>query len=53
MPPLRAVYEDIEIPLVPVLAAMEQRGVLIDGDELRTQSQQLGKRMLELQQQPG
>jgi DNA polymerase-1 len=50
-PRLCAVYEDIEIPLVPVLAAMEQRGVLIDGDELRRQSQQLGKRMLELQQQ--
>jgi DNA polymerase-1 len=51
VPSLRKVYEDIEIPLVPVLAAMEQRGVLIDGDELRRQSQQLGKRMLELQQQ--
>jgi len=51
VPALRRVYEDIEIPLVPVLAAMEQRGVLIDGDELRRQSQQLGKRMLELQQQ--
>ncbi|GAA0254767.1 DNA polymerase I [Rhodanobacter caeni] len=50
-PSLRSVYEDIEIPLVPVLAAMERRGVLIDGDELRRQSQQLGKRMLELQQQ--
>ncbi|MBT2144419.1 MULTISPECIES: DNA polymerase I [unclassified Rhodanobacter] len=51
VPALRRVYEDIEIPLMPVLAAMEQRGVLIDGDELRRQSQQLGKRMLELQQQ--
>lgn len=51
VPALRKVYEDIEIPLVPVLAAMEQRGVLIDGAELRRQSQQLGKRMLELQQQ--
>ncbi|OOG53921.1 DNA polymerase I [Rhodanobacter sp. B05] len=51
VPTLRKVYEDIEIPLVPVLAGMEQRGVLIDGDELRRQSQQLGKRMLELQQQ--
>jgi DNA polymerase-1 len=51
VPSLRKVYEDIEIPLVPVLAEMEQRGVLIDGDELRRQSQQLGKRMLELQQQ--
>ncbi len=50
-PALRRVYEEIEIPLVPVLAAMERRGVLIDVDVLRTQSQQLGKRMLELQQQ--
>ncbi|MEY2150136.1 DNA polymerase I [Rhodanobacter sp. 115] len=50
-PTLRGVYEDIEIPLVPVLAGMEQRGVLIDVNELRKQSQQLGKRMLELQQQ--
>jgi DNA polymerase-1 len=50
-PALRNVYEHIEIPLVPVLAAMERRGVLIDGDVLRAQSQQLGKRMLELQQQ--
>ncbi|HWU75407.1 MAG TPA: DNA polymerase I [Rhodanobacter sp.] len=51
VPTLRKVYQEIEIPVVPVLAAMEQRGVLIDGDELRRQSQQLGKRMLELQQQ--
>jgi DNA polymerase-1 len=51
VPALRDVYQDIEIPLVPVLAEMERRGVLIDGDELRAQSQQLGKRMLELQQQ--
>jgi DNA polymerase-1 len=51
IPALRSVYQDIEIPVVPVLAAMEQRGVLIDVNELRMQSQQLGKRMLELQQE--
>lgn len=51
VPTLRGVYQDIEIPLVPVLAEMERRGVLIDGAALRAQSQQLGKRMLELQQQ--
>ncbi|MCP1373163.1 DNA polymerase I [Dyella lutea] len=50
-PKLREVYETIEMPLVPVLARMEQRGVLIDVDELRRQSQQLGKRMHEIQQQ--
>ena len=51
VPALQKVYEDIEIPLVPVLAEMEQRGVLIDVHQLRLQSQQLGKRMVELQQQ--
>ena len=51
IPALQKVYTDIEMPLVPVLAGMERRGVLIDGDALRTQSQQLGKRMLELQAQ--
>ncbi|MEO8809778.1 MAG: DNA polymerase I [Rhodanobacter sp.] len=51
VPALQAVYRDIEMPLVSVLAEMERRGVLIDGDELRRQSQQLGKRMLALQQQ--
>ena len=50
-PALRKVYEEIEIPLVPVLARMEQRGVLIDAHVLRLQSQQLGKRMQEIQQQ--
>ncbi len=51
VPALQKVYADIEMPLVPVLAGMERRGVLIDGDALRRQSQQLGKRMLELQAQ--
>ena len=51
VPSLQKVYTDIEMPLVPVLAGMERRGVLIDGDALRLQSQQLGKRMLELQLQ--
>ena len=49
-PKLRAVFEDIEMPLVPVLARMEQTGVLIDSARLKTQSQALGKRLLEIQQ---
>jgi DNA polymerase-1 len=49
-PKLREVFERIEMPLVPVLARMEQAGVLIDTALLRTQSQELGRRMLELQQ---
>ena len=38
------------MPLVPVLARMEQTGVLIDMVKLKQQSQELGRRMLELQQ---
>jgi DNA polymerase I len=49
-PKLRSVFEQIEMPLVPVLARMEQTGVLIDMDKLKAQSQDLGRRMLDLQQ---
>ena len=45
------VFEKIEMPLVPVLSRMERRGVLIDKDKLKTQSQQLSKRLLELEQE--
>jgi DNA polymerase I len=47
-PKLRSVYLNIEIPLVPVLARMEQRGVLVDVDALRIQGRQLASRMHEL-----
>lgn len=50
-PALAKVYEEIEIPLVLVLARMEQHGVLIDINALRVQSQQLGRRMHELTEQ--
>ena len=49
-PDLRGVYERIELPLVPVLARMERRGVLIDADQLRRQSQALAARMHQLMQ---
>ncbi|WP_440224570.1 DNA polymerase I [Dokdonella sp. MW10] len=48
VPNLCEVYERIEIPLVPVLARMEQAGILIDVDALRLQSQQLARRMHEI-----
>ena len=51
LPPLKAVYETIEQPLVPVLYRMERAGVLVDRDLLRTQSSELAARMLELQAQ--
>ncbi|MBN8741934.1 MAG: DNA polymerase I [Lysobacterales bacterium 69-70] len=49
-PQLLEVYERIEAPLIPVLARMEQRGVLIDTQALRLQSNDLAKRMHEIQQ---
>jgi DNA polymerase-1 len=48
---LERVYREIEIPLVPVLERIEANGVMIDMDELRRQSADLGRRMLALQQQ--
>ncbi len=49
-PSLLSVYRTIEMPLVPVLARVETNGVLIDGDELRRQSAELSRRMLDAQQ---
>ena len=49
LPGLKQVFTDIEMPLVPVLARMEQRGVLVDIAALRKQSNELGKHMHALQ----
>jgi DNA polymerase I len=46
---LRSVYEGIEQPLVPVLLAMEECGVLIDREMLRKQSSELAATMLDLE----
>ena len=48
---LKKVYTDIEQPLVPVLLAMEETGVLIDKQMLADQSHELTGRMAELEQQ--
>ncbi|MFQ5608749.1 MAG: DNA polymerase I, partial [Woeseiaceae bacterium] len=48
---LRKVYEEIEQPLVPVLLAMEETGVLIDRRMLAEQSRQLAEQMVELEKQ--
>jgi DNA polymerase-1 len=50
VPALERVYREIEVPLVPVLERIEANGVMIDMDELRRQSADLGRRMLGLQQ---
>ena len=43
------VYAEIEMPLVPVLARMEQIGVLIDGQRLAEQSREMAKQMSEIE----
>jgi len=48
---LAFVYDRIELPLVPVLLAMERHGVLIDREKLEAQSQELGREILALEQQ--
>jgi DNA polymerase-1 len=50
-PGLASVLTDIEMPLVPVLARMEQAGVLIDGDVLSKQSRELAGQMALLETQ--
>jgi len=55
MPQLRErkqerLFWDIEMPLVPVLVAMERHGVLVDVDFLREFSRELSARLLELEE---
>jgi DNA polymerase-1 len=51
VPSLAAVLQDIEVPLIPVLARMEQTGVLIDGDLLKSQSREMAKQMHKLERE--
>jgi DNA polymerase-1 len=46
---LKTLYQQIEQPLVPVLLEMEQHGVLIDRDMLKTQSAELAQTMRALE----
>ncbi|MDT8450268.1 MAG: DNA polymerase I [Wenzhouxiangellaceae bacterium] len=44
-PGVRAVYEELEIPLIGVLARMERHGVLVDRERLAQQSAELAERL--------
>ncbi|HBD11239.1 MAG TPA: DNA polymerase I [Porticoccaceae bacterium] len=44
-PGLSAVFNDIEMPLLPVLSRIERTGALVDSALLQTQSGELGKRI--------
>jgi DNA polymerase-1 len=46
---LRSVFEDIELPLVPVLSRIERQGALLSRELLVAQSAELGSRLQELE----
>ena len=48
-PPLQALFEEVEIPLVPVLSAMERNGVLVDVELLQQQSRELAAKIAEIE----
>ncbi|KMQ73412.1 DNA polymerase I [Marinobacter subterrani] len=48
---LASVYEEIDLPLVPVLSRMEQRGTLISASTLRQHSQELAERLAQLEKE--
>ncbi len=50
-PSLTSVFNDIELPLLPVLSRIERTGVLVDGTLLFQQSQELTERLAELETQ--
>ncbi|MDF2866716.1 MAG: polymerase [Gammaproteobacteria bacterium] len=50
-PGLRGVFEVIEMPMITVLSQLERTGVLINAELLTQQSQELAKRLLELEEE--
>jgi DNA polymerase-1 len=50
-PRLRALLEEVEIPLVPVLSRMERCGVRVDRERLEAQSRELAARIADLRAQ--
>lgn len=47
---LKAIYEEIEVPLIPVMSRIERTGVFIDDMLLGAQSQEIAVRLVELEQ---
>ena len=50
-PGLQKIFDEIEIPLVPVLSQIERNGVLVDTEMLARQSKQLAERMQEIEKE--
>ncbi|WP_305856937.1 DNA polymerase I [Balneatrix alpica] len=49
-PDLATLLQELELPLIPVLADIESTGALVDARQLHQQSQELAQRMRELEQ---
>ncbi len=47
---LKAIYEEIEVPLIPVMSRIERTGVFVDDMLLGAQSQEIAVRLDELEQ---
>jgi len=50
-PSLQKVYQEIELPLLPILQHIERNGVKVDAQMLADQSHQITERLAELEQQ--
>jgi DNA polymerase-1 len=50
-PALKRVYEEIELPLVPILSRLERAGVLVDVAMLKRQSGELAARMHDIERE--
>ncbi|MFH4355816.1 MAG: DNA polymerase I [Neisseriaceae bacterium] len=50
-PAQKNLYQDLEVPLLEILGRMERVGVLLDREKLCAQSQALGRRIIELQEE--
>ena len=48
---LKSVFEDIELPLLPVLSRIERAGARVDGNLLLKQGEEIGSRLSELAEQ--
>jgi len=48
---LRNLFNEIELPLLPILAQMEYHGVLVDAEMLNIQSGELSERMQQIEQE--
>lgn len=50
-PTLNKVYEEIELPLMPVIQRIERNGVRVDADMLAKQSKELSARLAQIEKQ--